>query len=215
MFGKSVSLEACGLCCLIIHSFLRQLRHLLGKHSNCGAGAYLLQNLWDPSSLAWDRTHIPALQGGLSTTGPKGESLPHVLLWRLKKIAHLTAQSGANSSNSINVWVSSFALFFFKKFTFDLFFKNHPSCPMETIYKWNEWKRGEFRRLLQLYKWEIIMTWTSRKGKKRVDLGVCFPGTVDRIYSGAWDERKIPFKNLYLVYFVLKKGNLTLRWCLD
>ena len=53
---------------------------LLGKHSNCGAGAYLLQNLWDPSSLAWDRTHIPALQGGLSTTGPKGESLPHVLL---------------------------------------------------------------------------------------------------------------------------------------
>lgn len=113
MFGKSVSLEACGLCCLIIHSFLWQLRHLLGKHSNCGAGAYLLQNLWDPSSLAWDRTHIPALQAGLSTTGPKGESLPHVLLWRLKKIAHLTAQSGVNSSNSINVWVSSFAFFFF------------------------------------------------------------------------------------------------------
>ena len=143
MFGKSVS-EACGLCRLIIHSFLHQLRHLLGKHSSCGARAQLLQGLWDPSSLTWYQTHIPCIARWILNPWATRGVPPSFIIMKIKEDTLLkrTAQSGANSRNSINVWFSSFAviLVFFTKFTFDLFFKNHPSCPMGTIYEWNEWK---------------------------------------------------------------------------
>ena len=114
MFGKSVS-EACGLCRLIIHSFLHRLCHLLGKHSSRCAGAQLLQGLWDPSSLTWYQTHIPCIARWILNHWATRGVPPSCIIMKIKEDALLkrTAQSGANSRNSINVWFSSFSVIFF------------------------------------------------------------------------------------------------------
>ena len=63
---------------------------------------------------------------------------------------------------------------------------------METTYKWNEWKQGEFRRQLQLCKWEVIIIWTQRTAaeEERRD----FPGgpVVNNLPSSSGDVGSIP-----------------------
>ena len=43
-----------------------------------GVGGVWPRDMWDPSSLARDQTHTPALEGEVLTSGPAGSCLQHL-----------------------------------------------------------------------------------------------------------------------------------------